>query len=211
MNTGKISDLICVIACAVLIIMSIISIVEAQHASYEINTGLFCAVMCLLPLIFRRLKLFELPLTLVVMIEIAIFLHAYGVLLMEYDEIKVWDTVTHSVSSITVALCAFYALMAVSVFDPMINLKKWMPLFIFIIVVAFGAYWESFEFAVDNLWGTNMQYSPWDTYRDLLCDVAGGLVVAVYSYLYLRTRSEKDFIEKLNIHPTLRRLSKSRG
>jgi len=212
MKSGLIADLICVVACGILLIMTVISIVEAKHASYEINTGLFCAFICLAPLILRRAKVFELPLALVIMIEVAIFLHAYGVLLMEYDEVKIWDTVTHSISSITVALCAFYALMAITVFDPMIKIsRKWMPLLIFLVVVAFGAFWESFEFAVDNLWGTNMQYSPWDTFRDLLCDVAGAIVVAVYSYLYLKTRNKEDFIKKLNINPKLGRIAKSRG
>jgi len=212
MNAGKISDLLCVIAFGILLAMTFISIMQAQRASYEVNTGFFCAFMCLIPMVFRRMKIFELPLPLVVMIEVAIFLHAYGVLLMRYDDIQVWDTVTHSVSSVTVSLCAFYALMAVSVFDPMINIsRRWMPVFIIIVGMAFGAYWESFEFAVDEIWGTNMQYSPWDTLRDLLCDLGGAVAVAVYSYIYLKKRSKEDFIESLNIHPRLRKIAKSRG
>jgi len=212
MNTGKVSDAICVVACSVLLVMTFLSILQAQRASYEVNTGFFCAFMCLIPMVFRRMRFFELPIMLVIMIEVAIFLHAYGVLLMRYDDIQVWDTVTHSVSSVTVALCAFYSLMAVSVLDPMINIsRKWMPVFIIIVVVAFGAYWESFEFAVDELAGTNMQYSPWDTIRDLMCDIGGAALIAAYSYIYLKRRSKEDFIESLHIHPTLRRISKSRG
>jgi len=206
------ADLVCVTACAVLLIMTVISIIETQQLSYNVNTGLFCAFFCLVPMLFRRAKFFELPLTMVILIEVAIFLHGYGVLFMEYDSIQYWDTVTHSFSSITVAFCAFYALMAISFFDPMARFsRKWMPLFIFIVVVAFGAYWESFEFAVDNMWGTNMQYSPWDTIRDLICDVGGALLVAVYAHLYLKTRSREEFIEKLKIHPRLGRIAKSRG
>ena len=212
MNTGKISDGVCAIASGILLAMTIITILQAQRASYEVNTGFFCALMCLIPLLFRKMKILELPLTLVIMTEVAIFLHAYGVLLMRYDDVQVWDTVTHTVSSVTVALCVFYALMAVSVFDPMISItRKWMPVFIIIIVVAFGAYWESFEFAVDELWGTNMQYSPWDTLRDLMCDIAGAASVAIYASFYLKNRSEKDFIDGLKIRPFLKRLAKSRG
>ncbi|MCL2032308.1 MAG: hypothetical protein FWG96_03445 [Methanomassiliicoccaceae archaeon] len=212
MNGRTASDLVCVIASGILLAMTAAAILQAQRASYEVNTGFFCAFMCLVPLIFRRAKILELPLTLVIMTEIAIFLHAYGVLLMRYDDVQVWDTVTHSISSITVSLCAFYTLMAVSVIDPMIKItRKWMPMLIVLVVIAFGAYWESFEFAVDELFGTNMQYSPWDTLRDLLCDVFGGTVVAVYSFFYLKNRSQKDFIEALKIHPKLRKIAKSRG
>ena len=206
------ADLICVIAFAILLIMTFIAISKHLRQSYEINTGFFCALMCLAPLALRRGKAFRLPLALVVMIEVSIFLHAYGVLLKEYDLINNWDTVTHTVSSITVSLCTFYALMTAAVFDPRIKFtRSWMPFFIFFIAVTFGAYWESFEFAVDNLWGTKMQYSPFDTFGDLMCDVLGGVVVAIYSYIYLGRRTEKDFIEELNIHPRLRKIVKSRG
>ena len=212
MNTGKISDGVCAIASGILLAMTVITILQEQRASYEVNTGFFCAFMCLVPLFFRRAKILELPLAMVIMTEVAIFLHAYGVLLMRYDDVQVWDTVTHTVSSVTVALCVFYALMAVSVFDPMIRItRRWMPVFIVVIVIAFGAYWESFEFAVDEMWGTNMQYSPWDTLRDLMCDIGGATAVAIYSRFYLKSRSEKDFIDSLNARPFLKRLAKSRG
>lgn len=206
------SDAACVIAAFVLLAMSVIAVVHEQRATYEVITGFFCAFICLVPLIFRRAKILELPLTMVIMIEVAIFLHAYGVLLMKYDDLYYWDSVTHTVSSLTVALCAFYALMVVNVSDPMVHFtRRWMPVFIFLIMVAFGAIWESFEFAVDNLTGTNMQYSPWDTYRDLLCDVLGAVLMAIYSYIYLGKRSEKDFVDGLNIHSKLGKITKSRG
>ena len=212
MNSRKVSDLICAAVACILLLMTAAAILRAQSASYEVNTGFFCAFMCLVPIIFRKLKILELPITLIIIIELAIFLHAYGVLLMKYDDIQAWDTVTHIISSVTVSLCVFYALMAVNIMDPMIKItRKAMPLAIIIVVIAFGAYWESFEFVVDEVFGTNMQYSPWDTIRDLLCDVLGGSAVSVYSYIYLKNRSEKDFIESLNINPSLTRIAKSRG
>jgi len=206
------SDIVCVSAFVILIAMSVLSYVEAKHSTYEFNTGLFCAVMCLFPMVLRRLNIFRLPLLFVIIIEISIFLHAYGVLLMEYDDVKAWDTVTHSISSVTVALCAFYALMVANAFDPMVRMtRRSLAVSIFVIVIAFGAYWEAFEFMVDNLWGTNMQYSPWDTFRDLLCDALGGTVVAVYAYFYLRGGDERDFVEGLRIHPLIGRIVRSRG
>lgn len=212
MNNKTASDLICVIASVILMIMTLVSFLEGQRVTYQVNTGLFCALMCLLPMIFRKAKLMDLPASFVVVIEISIFMHAYGVLLMRYDDVTVWDTVTHTVSSITVALCAFYALMAITVFDNMIKItKKWMPLFILLIMMTFAAYWEAFEFVADELWNTNMQYSPWDTIRDLTCDILGASAVAVYSHLYLAKKDAKTFVDELNIHPFLKKVAKSRG
>jgi len=212
MNNGIVSDAVCVFASCVLVAMSLIAVIEEFKASYEVVTGFFCAFICLGPLLLRRKGVFELPLTLVILIEVAIFLHGYGVLLMRYDDLLFWDTLTHIISSLTVSLCVFYALMAVNIFDPMVRIpRKFMPFIIVLIGLAFGAFWESFEFVVDELTGTHMQYSPWDTVRDLVCDVVGAAVIGIYSYFYLGRKSEEEFIEGLKIHPKAGRIAKSRG
>ena len=210
MIAKRISDVICVAAFFVLIAMSVMSMMDEQRLSYATNTGFFCAVFCLIPMILRHAKLVTLPLAFVIMIEVAIFLHAYGVLLAQYDFIQTWDTVTHSISSITVALCVFYALMTIDHFDPKVNLtRKFMPLFIFLIMMTFATYWEVFELVVDELWDTNMQYSPWDSLRDLICDTFGALVVSVYAYIYLGRHNEQEFIDNLEIHSSLVKIANS--
>jgi uncharacterized membrane protein YjdF len=211
MDYKKVSDAVCVTAAAVLLIMTVMAILESRRVSYEINTGLFCAVFCLVPLILRRLRIVTLPLAFVIMAETAIFLHAYGVLLAQYDIMVWWDTVTHTISSVTVSLCVFFALMAVDVFDSKVNFsRKAMVVFIILIGMTFGAYWEVFEWVVDVTTGTNMQYSPWDTIRDLLCDILGAVVVSVYAYVYLGRRSKEDFVDSLEIHPRFRNVGRSK-
>ena len=207
MDKGKLSDGICILASIILIIMSIISISQAQRMSYEVNTGFFCAFFCLVPLILRRMKWVTLPLPFVLLIEVAIFLHAYGVLLLRYDFIPYWDTVTHTISSVTVALCVFYTLMVVNGFDPDTRFtSKSIPLFIFLIMFTFSAYWEVFELIVDEVSGTNMQYSPWDTIRDLVCDTAGALIVSIYAMWYMKRNSEDSFVDTLKLHPYVTKL-----
>jgi len=194
------------IAAIVLLIMSVMSYIGDERMGYQVNTGLFCAVICLVPMIFRQFNIMQLPFVFVVLIEVSIFLHAYGVLLLKYDLLVMYDTLTHTVSSITVALCVFYALMAVEIFDPKTKFTpKWIPMFIAMIMLTFSVYWEVFEFFVDEFTGTNMQYSPWDTVRDMLCNTFGALLVTISSRYYLRNHTCVAFIDSLRIHPKLKK------
>ncbi|MFA6710279.1 MAG: hypothetical protein WCR24_02660 [Candidatus Methanomethylophilaceae archaeon] len=200
------SDAVCMIAAIVLLIMSVMSYIGDERMGYQVNTGLFCAVICLVPMIFRQFNIMQLPFVFVVLIEVSIFLHAYGVLLLKYDLLVMYDTLTHTVSSITVALCVFYALMAVEIFDPKTKFTpKWIPMFIAMIMLTFSVYWEVFEFFVDEFTGTNMQYSPWDTVRDMLCNTFGALLVTISSRYYLRNHTCVAFIDSLRIHPKLKK------
>ena len=199
MNFG---DITAVTAAVVLMIMAIVAFQKDVALSYEVNTGIFCSLFCLMPFVFRHAKIMSLPSAFVVIIEAAIFLHAYGVLFFQYDELVYWDTLTHFISSVTVSLCVFYSLLVITGFDKKIKVPgKWMPLLIVLVAVTFGIYWEVFEYSVDMLTGTNMQYSPWDTIRDLSCDVLGSLTVSIYAYLYMKKHDGKDLIDGLELHP----------
>ena len=79
-------------------------------------------------------------------------------------------------------------------------------MFIFLITMSFSVYWEVFEIIADHAWGLTMQYSPWDTVRDLVCDVAGAGIVALYSRIYLITRDSDSFVEALKLHPAIKAL-----
>ena len=200
------SDIVCIIAAIVLLIMSIISYMDNERMEYQVNTGLFCAFMCLVPMIFRQFNIMQLPFAFVILIAASIFLHAYGVLLLKYDLLVMYDTLTHTASSITVALCVFYALMAVEIFDPKTKFTpKWIPMFIAMIMLTFSVYWEVFEFFVDELTGTNMQYSPWDTVRDMICNTFGALIITISSKYYLKRHTCVAFIDSLQIHPKLKK------
>jgi len=204
MKRPNLGDVTAILASVSLMIMAILAFLEDNLMSYQVNTGVFCALFALLPMVFRHANIMSLPSSFVVMIELAIFLHAYGVLFGTYDFLVWWDTVTHFISSVTVALCVFYALLVVSQFDKRIRVTaKWMPLLIFLVMMTFGAYWEVFEFFVDQFTGTNMQYSPWDTIRDLTCDAAGALLVSLYAYLYMKKHDAKEFIDNLELNPKL--------
>ena len=201
---GAASDVICIIAFAVLLLMTVRSYFFENRLEYQLNTGLFTALFCLVPMIFRRANIMTLPLVFVIMIETAIFLHGYGVLFMQYDDLIWYDTVTHTVSSVVVGLCVFYALMVVDGHDRKVKLgKRGLSLFIVLGMLALSVYWEVFELVVDILTGTNMQYSPFDTMRDMLSNTFGGILVAVYVRWFLGRHPDYDVAEEFRLHPKL--------
>lgn len=77
-----------------------------------------------------------------------------------------------------------------------------VALFAFVFAVALGALWEVFEFAMDSLFGMNMQKAILgdpsgltDTMWDLIVDAAGALVIAVLGRQWLRTAGTDSFLE----------------
>lgn len=201
------SDAVCLAAAAVLLYMTALAAMGTTRSDYQVWSGVFTSLICLLPMLFRHSGVLSLPLPFIMLIEVAIFLHGYGVLLMKYDDLVWYDTVTHTVSTLAVALCVFYALMAVELLDLHTSFTpRWIPLFIALIMMTFSIYWEVFELVVDMIWATNMQYSPWDTIRDMASNTVGTLAVTVSARLYLRDHTCREFIDGLELHPALERV-----
>ena len=212
MKKIDLSDLVCMFAAGVLLLMTVLSAVGTDRTAYKLWTGVLCALFCLIPMFFRHAGIMRLPLTLIIMIEASIFVHAYGVLLMRYDDIVWYDTITHTISTITIALLVFYSLMAVEKFDKETHFTpRWIPLFVALIVMTFSIYWEVLELVVDTLTGINMQYSPWDTIRDMVCNSAAALIVTVSARFYLKRHTCEGFIEDLELHPSLKRFVSRSG
>lgn len=200
-------DAVCIVACFVMLGMSIYSFFEMNKVSYEINTGLFCGVACLFPLVLKHMHIMRLSVAFNLMITVAIFIHANGVLMMTYDTLVYYDTLTHTVASITVAMCVFYTLMCYHVFtDGKVDFAgKFMSITITLIMLGFSVYWEVFEFIVDMVWGSGMQYSPFDTIRDTICNTLGSVIVTVCASRYLRKHTPEEIVASFNLHPRLTR------
>lgn len=199
-------DILCILACIIILGMSIYSVINDIKLTYEVNTGIFCGIFCLVPMILKHANIIQLQKPFIILIVIAIFLHAYGVLLLKYDVLVYYDTVTHTVSSMTVAMCVYYTLMCYHVFSKgAVNFSGWtLSIFVAIIMMGFSAYWEVFEYIVDICFGTNMQYSPFDTLRDMLANTFGSMCVSIGAGYYLKTHSPQDIVDSFRLHPRLR-------
>ncbi|NLU45985.1 MAG: hypothetical protein GXX87_03485 [Euryarchaeota archaeon] len=204
MSRFTVQTTICLSASAVLMVMTELSATHTSRLNYEIATGIFCAVFCLVPILLNRLRIMTVPATLVLISIVSVFFHAYGVLLMRYDLVRTWDIFTHTTSSVVVSLCAFYALLCIDRFDKgMRTSPLMMHVYIILITMTFSVVWEVFELLADNIWSIHMQYSPWDTVKDFGCDALGALIIVAYAGLFYRYRDPDELIEDLDLHPGL--------
>lgn len=116
-----------------------------------------------------------------------------------------WDTVLHLLSGIIIGMIAFALIYILNDYEKVkFNLSPFfIALFVFCFTLALGALWEIFEFAVDQIFGANMQKSGIvDTMWDLIADAVGGFIVAFIGYLYLKgkefrivTKYKDQFVE----------------
>lgn len=203
-------DAICILAFIVMMSMTVNSFLGGQKMTYEVNTGLLCGICCLFPMLLKHLRIMKLSASFNLLIVTAIFIHATGVLIMSYDTLKYYDTLTHTVASITVAMCVFYTLECYHVLTGgKVDFSgRMLTMMISLIMIGFSAYWETFEFLSDMLFRTGMQYSPFDTARDTVCNTFGSLLVILYSARYLSKHTPEDLVESFDLHPRLRKFIK---
>lgn len=103
-----------------------------------------------------------------------------------------WDHLTHALSASVVAAAAYATVRAVDEHSDAIVLPpKFVFVFILCFTVAFGVVWEVLEFVIGlaavTLGGGQVltQYGLEDTMADLVFNVAGGVVAAVWGAAYL--------------------------
>lgn len=128
---------------------------------------------------------------LVMWLTTAVFLHALGTL-GPYQNVWWWDHVTHMLSSSIVAAAGYASVRAMEVHSDQIVLPpRFVSVFILTIVVAFGVLWEVLEFGIGlgaAVIGTGRvltQYGLEDSMLDLIFDIIGGVIVAVWGTVYL--------------------------
>jgi len=155
-----------------------------------VNSALGLGVTYLPALLQRD---YDIPMdpALVLWITAAVFLHALGTL-GPYHDVWWWDHVTHTLSASLVAAVGYAAARAVDEHVEELYLPPtFMFAFILLVTVAFGVLWEVIEFAVGGLstavgsGAILTQFGLTDTMFDLLFDVLGGVVVAVWGTAYL--------------------------
>ncbi|MFC7046429.1 hypothetical protein ACFQH6_14360 [Halobacteriaceae archaeon GCM10025711] len=144
-----------------------------------------------LPAVLERDYQIPMDAGLTLWITTAVFLHALGTL-GPYTAVSWWDHVTHVLSSSVVAATGYAFTRAIDLHTDDIRLPpRFMFAFILLFVVAFGVLWEVIEFGVGGasaMLGTGhvlTQYGLADTMNDLLFDILGGVVVAIWGTAYL--------------------------
>lgn len=142
--------------------------------------------------------------------EIMYFIFLYGAIYLGevrnfYYLILHWDTILHAFSGAMLGAMGF-TLVSFLNDTPHLKLKLspfFIALFAFCFAVASGVVWEIYEFAVDGLFGMNMQkfiladgtilsgrLALADTMQDLIVDAFASLLVAVAGYVALKTKAK---------------------
>ncbi|QPV65042.1 hypothetical protein I7X12_05910 [Halosimplex litoreum] len=128
---------------------------------------------------------------LVLWITGAVFVHAVGIA-GPYDNVWWYDHLAHALSASVVAAVGYTAVRAVVDHSDSVSVPpRLLAVFVVLVVVAAGVVWEVVEFLVaefaraTGVGDVLIQYGLTDTMLDLVFDVAGGLVVALWGHASL--------------------------
>ncbi|WP_312911149.1 hypothetical protein [Natronosalvus caseinilyticus] len=162
----------------------------ARDVTTIANAGIALAITTL-PAILERNYRTPLEPELVVWITGAVLLHALGSAGL-YGLLGQWDSLTHALSASIVAGTGYAVVRAIDLHTDSVYLpNRMLFVFILIFVLAFGVVWELMEFALGLIgrWsGYTMvlaQHGITDTVGDLLYDLVGAVLVAVWGWVYL--------------------------
>ncbi|PCR90710.1 hypothetical protein [Natrinema ejinorense] len=160
------------------------------------NAAIALAITFLSALLERDAKL-PLEPGLVFWLTAAVFLHVLGSAGL-YAIVGPWDSLTHTVSASIVAAGGYAVVRAIDLHTDEIYVPPAMLFaFILVFVLAFGVVWELMEFVIDwsarryGLEAVLAQHGLNDTIVDLVYDVVGAVVAAIWGLFYLTELSQR--------------------
>jgi len=195
------------------VVFGVITIVLGFKGGSVDTTVVFMGVICLIPLVLKYLGIVELPAPIVVMVAIAPWLHGMGLAMGYYRSLENYDTLTHTFSSMVVAVIVFYALSCVHHYSGgTVNFAgRGLAILTALLSMTFSVYWEVLEYLSDVFFSAFSQYSPYDTITDLICDAAGAVIGSVWVGFYMRGRTTKDVIESFHLSDRIQRFVSKRA
>lgn len=120
-----------------------------------------------------------------------------------YERFWWWDIALHATSGLLLGILGFLLVYILNE-NKRIDLHMrpgFVAFFAFVFAVATGAFWEIFEFSVDQLFGTTMQKPMLrdpsgltDTMWDLIVDTLSALVICVFAWWHMK-RGQRSFID----------------
>jgi len=110
-----------------------------------------------------------------------------------------WDALLHLGSGALLGIVGFLLVYVLNEKREIgLDMKPaFVALFAFMFAMGMGALWEIFEFAMDELFGLNMQKSGLqDTMWDLIVDAVGAMGIAIYGWVHLWGVNRGSFIDR---------------
>lgn len=145
-------------------------------------------ILMIIPVIFRRNYKIFIPIELEMIYLCFIFLSLIlGEIGEYYTKIWWWDLMLHTFAGILMGLVGLVIVFMLTSNKKIKTATGILMFFVFCFALSFGALWEIFEFLMDTLFGFNMQKSGlMDTMSDLIIDALGGMISAVFGYIYFK-------------------------
>ncbi len=142
-----------------------------------------------IPAIVRRSVRLRLPVEFDVITVLFVFFSLYlGELHGYYTLYWWWDVILHTSSGFLFGIAGFLMIFLLNE-DKRVNLNLnpiFLAVFAFVFAIALGAFWEIFEFTMDQTLGVHMQPSLWDTMWDLIVDTLGAMIISILGYFYMK-------------------------
>lgn len=170
-----------VAAVYILLRFLVIAVMAARFLRGDFESVFLCAltlVLFLLPTVFERTLMIDLPNTLEIIIMLFIFAaEILGEISAFYTTFKNWDTILHTINGFLCAAIGF------ALVDMLNRTEKFSlslsPVFMSIVAFCFsmtiGVLWEFFEFGMDQLFYLDMQKDTViHTISSVMLDPAGG-------------------------------------
>lgn len=110
-----------------------------------------------------------------------------------------WDLLLHAASGLLLGIFGFLLVHVLNEKEDLhLSLKpSFVALFAFLFALGMGTMWEMMEYAIDQVFGSNMQKSGLDdTMGDLIVDGLGAMIISISGYFYLRTVGTDSFLER---------------
>lgn len=189
---------------AVMLVEAVLLIVQGQWLSVFVL--LLIIIATLSPTRVGRMFRVYIPLDFQVIATLFVFAALYlGETRDFYERQWWWDLALHFTSGVLLGILGFLMAYVLNE-DDRIDLRlrpAFMAIFAFLFAFSIGALWDLFEFAMDTIFGMNMQKPRLgdpsgltDTMLDLVADALGAFVVSVYGWWFMSSRSV-SFIERM--------------
>ncbi len=176
-----------------ILIASAASILAGEYL-LGLSAGL-AFLLTLAPAIVTRNLRLCLPWEISLFIAVSLYLHIMGLAGGYYVSLApYYDKLTHLVSSAAIAFIAFFIAIIAGQRGEIRLTTPTIVAFILTTTLAAGAIWEIAEFAIDQVFGTNLQLGNTDTMGDLIMDLIGGMIVAGFAAIILESEGEGRFI-----------------
>lgn len=116
-----------------------------------------------------------------------------------------WDIALHTFSGFLLGIVGFLLVHIMNETERIdVHMRPgFVAFFAFLFALGMGAVWEIFEFAMDSLFGMNMQKPMFndpsglaDTMWDLIVDAIGALVISLLGWRYLKSPKQESFLEQ---------------